>query len=249
MTHLQVVPNFSERRLISIFRGWVDFEDCIYRVSINSFLDYKHLLQETLRCTSVRRVSAVDNFPTRWCTSTLGFGCSSVFGCDISKQVDWERCSDTLATTIAGYHPPWILFMGGMLRTKCFGHQFQILQIWRQEITDDFVTVTEDMLENTWREIDYRLDVLRATKGAHVEVYWCVVKKLLELSYILREKKCVCIPRIFLVINVCNQGKNLCSPCIVVCPHKSFSTFRSILSHLKAIQSRWLCRQHILSEK
>jgi len=27
------------------------------------------------------------------------------------------------------------------------------------------------MLENKWREIDYRLDVLRATKGAHVEVY------------------------------------------------------------------------------
>jgi len=26
-------------------------------------------------------------------------------------------------------------------------------------------------LENTWREIDYRSDVLRATKGAHVEVY------------------------------------------------------------------------------
>jgi hypothetical protein len=25
-------------------------------------------------------------------------------------------------------------------------------------------------LENTWRETDYRLDVLRATKGAHVEV-------------------------------------------------------------------------------
>ena len=23
----------------------------------------------------------------------------------------------------------------------------------------------------TWREIDYRLDVLRATKGAHIEVY------------------------------------------------------------------------------
>jgi hypothetical protein len=33
------------------------------------------------------------------------------------------------------------------------------------------------MLENTWREIDYRLDVLRATKGAHVEVYYFVVKK------------------------------------------------------------------------
>jgi len=37
--------------------------------------------------------------------------------------------------------------------------------------TDTFATTTEDMLENTWREIYYRLDVLRATKGAYVEVY------------------------------------------------------------------------------
>ena len=35
---------------------------------------------------------------------------------------------------------------------------------------------------------------------------------LLELSYILKKK--VCIPRSFLVINVCDQGKTLCSPCI-----------------------------------
>jgi len=41
----------------------------------------------------------------------------------------------------------------------------------KARITDAFATITEDMLENTWREIDYRLDVLRATKGAHVEVY------------------------------------------------------------------------------
>ena len=37
-------------------------------------------------------------------------------------------------------------------------------------MTDDFAAMTEDMLKNTWREIDYRLDVLRATKGAQVEV-------------------------------------------------------------------------------
>jgi len=41
----------------------------------------------------------------------------------------------------------------------------------KARITDAFVTITEDMLENTWREIDYRLDIIRATKGAHVEVY------------------------------------------------------------------------------
>jgi hypothetical protein len=37
----------------------------------------------------------------------------------------------------------------------------------KARITDAFATVIEDMLENTWREIDYRLDVLRATRGAH----------------------------------------------------------------------------------
>ena len=36
----------------------------------------------------------------------MGFTRSSVFGCNISKQVDWERWSDTLATTITEYHPP-----------------------------------------------------------------------------------------------------------------------------------------------
>ena len=41
----------------------------------------------------------------------------------------------------------------------------------KARITNAFATITEDVLENTWREIDYRLDVLRATKGAHVEVY------------------------------------------------------------------------------
>jgi hypothetical protein len=30
--------------------------------------------------------------------------------------------------------------------------------------------VTPQMLENTWKEIEYSLDILRATKGAYVEV-------------------------------------------------------------------------------
>jgi hypothetical protein len=41
----------------------------------------------------------------------------------------------------------------------------------KTRITDAFSTETEDMSENTWRKIDYRLDVLRATRGAHIEVY------------------------------------------------------------------------------
>ena len=41
----------------------------------------------------------------------------------------------------------------------------------KTRITDTLATITEDMLENMWREIDYRLDVLHATKGSHVGVY------------------------------------------------------------------------------
>jgi len=41
----------------------------------------------------------------------------------------------------------------------------------KARITDAFAAITENLLGNTWREIYYRLDVLRATKGAHVEVY------------------------------------------------------------------------------
>jgi hypothetical protein len=31
-------------------------------------------------------------------------------------------------------------------------------------------TVAPQMLENTWREIEYRFDILRAMRGAHVKV-------------------------------------------------------------------------------
>jgi len=69
-----------------------------------------------------------DGAPPHWGSQVRRF-----LAATISKQVDWERDSDTLAATIAGYHPPWLLFYGGMLKTMCFRHQFQILQIWRQE--------------------------------------------------------------------------------------------------------------------
>ena len=163
----------------------------------------------------LRGVSAVDNLPTRWCTSTLGFTCSSVFGCNISEQVDWERCSVTLATKIAGYHPPLDFFLWGYVKAKVFSTPVPDITILTARITDAFATITEDMLGNTWRETDYLLDVHRSTKGAHVAVYWCAVKK--KTSWVtFRKKKCLYSTySCFVVINDCNQGKTLCSPCIL----------------------------------
>jgi len=93
------------------------------------------------------------------------------FGCNISEQVDWERRSDTLVTTIAGYHPILDFFLWGHVKDKVFSTPVPDITNLKSRITDAFATITEDMFEKTWREIDYRLDVLRATKGAHVEVY------------------------------------------------------------------------------
>jgi len=78
-----------------------------------------------------------------------------VFGCNISKQVDWERWSDTLATTIVGYHPPPDFFLWGYVKDKVFSTPVPDITILKARITYAFATITEDMLQNTWREIDY----------------------------------------------------------------------------------------------
>ena len=62
-------------------------------------------------------------------------------------------------------------FYRGYVKGKVFWTPVPDITNLKARITDAFAIVTEDMLENTWREIDYRLDVLRATRRAHVEVY------------------------------------------------------------------------------
>ena len=38
----------------------------------------------------------------------------------------------------------------------------------RQRIYNAITTIDEAMLQRTWQEIEYRLDVLRAANGAHI---------------------------------------------------------------------------------
>ena len=40
------------------------------------------------------------------------------------------------------------------------------LLIWRRTAIE---TITADMLQTVWSELDYRVDVCRITKGAHIE--------------------------------------------------------------------------------
>jgi len=67
--------------------------------------------------------------------------------------------------------PPLDFFLWEYVKDKVFSIPVPDIKNLKARITDAFATITEDTLANTWTEIGYRLDVLRATKGAHVEVY------------------------------------------------------------------------------
>ena len=41
----------------------------------------------------------------------------------------------------------------------------------RQRIIEAVELITPHMLINTWKEVEYRLDICRATTGANIEVY------------------------------------------------------------------------------
>jgi hypothetical protein len=51
-------------------------------------------------------------------------------------------------------------------QVKINDHQYQ-----KDRISDAVATVTPNMLQATWSEVEYRLDICRASKGAHIEIY------------------------------------------------------------------------------
>jgi len=61
---------------------------------------------------------------------------------------------------------PLDFFLWGYVKDKVFPTSVPDITNLKARLTDAFATITEDMLENTWRETD----VLRATKGARVEM-------------------------------------------------------------------------------
>jgi hypothetical protein len=45
------------------------------------------------------------------------------------------------------------------------------LQHMKARIGDAVAAVTSNMLQATWNEVKYRLDICRAMKGAHIVIY------------------------------------------------------------------------------
>jgi len=137
-------------------------------VSIKSFPDYEHLLQENYvkykHIFFLPLLRLVSKILCHAFIVTFGFWIQNFQTGGLGEMVRHPGHHDRRIS------PPLASFYGGMLRTV-FSTPFLDITNLKARITEAFATITEHALENTWRENDYRLDVLRATKGAHVEVY------------------------------------------------------------------------------
>ena len=66
---------------------------------------------------------------------------------------------------------PLDFFLWSYVKDRVYRTPVRDVETLQSRIIEVLATVNEEMLENTWREIEYRLVILRATNGAHVEVY------------------------------------------------------------------------------
>ena len=62
-------------------------------------------------------------------------------------------------------------FLWGYVKDIVYKTKVQDIDDLKQRISNAMTTIDEAMLQHTWQEIEYHLDVLRATNGTHIEVY------------------------------------------------------------------------------
>jgi len=61
--------------------------------------------------------------------------------------------------------------VGGYIKNIVYAEKIRNIQHLQERITSAIETVTRDMIQKTWQEIEFRLHVFRATNGAHIEMY------------------------------------------------------------------------------
>jgi len=52
-----------------------------------------------------------------------------------------------------------------------YAEKIRNIQHLQERITSAIETVTRDMIQKTWQEIEFGVEVSRATNGAHIEMY------------------------------------------------------------------------------
>ena len=112
-------------------------------------------------------------------------GAPPYFSCFVTNVLN-ERFSD--AWIGRGVPVPWPprspdlspldFFLWGYIKNIVYAEKIRNIQHLQGRITSATEIVTRDMIQKTWQEIEFRLDVSRATNGAHIEMYWGKSKTL-----------------------------------------------------------------------
>ena len=75
-----------------------------------------------------------------------------------------------MASEVSGHDTMRLLFVGLCQRQSlCPTIASRDLMKLRERIREAFAAVKRDLLMRVWTEMDYRLDICRVTKGAHIE--------------------------------------------------------------------------------
>ena len=62
-------------------------------------------------------------------------------------------------------------FPVGYIKNIVNAEKIRNIQHLQERVTSAIETVTQDMIQKTWQEIEFCLDISRATDGANIEMY------------------------------------------------------------------------------
>ena len=85
--------------------------------------------------------------------------------------MDWKGWTNTLATSKPTSLSQLDFFLWGYIKNIIYADKIRNIQNLQESITSAIDNVTRDMIQKTWQEIEFRLDVSRATNLALIEVY------------------------------------------------------------------------------
>jgi hypothetical protein len=66
---------------------------------------------------------------------------------------------------------PLGFFLWGYVKNIVYQVNINDLQHLKACIRDALATITPNMLQATWNEVEYHLGICHATKGPHIEIY------------------------------------------------------------------------------
>jgi len=114
--------------------------------------------------------SCGNNFPIRWCTTSLLPLCSCLCGEGVSWSVCRKRETHFLTLSFSRFGTSGVFFWG-FVKDIVYCEEVQNVNELRDRIVEAAVYVTSETLANIWQETKYCLEVCHATNGAHIEIY------------------------------------------------------------------------------